>query len=81
MSSRLCSGVWVRVSASALLSFMESFGESKIRLSELFVEHSAAFLEEFLNRRLDDATYVASFVDAKISGQQSIVFAIDITTR
>lgn len=60
---------------------MDSFGLSKSRLSELFVKHSEQFLNEFLERPLDDATYVAMFVDAKVVGQQSIVVAIGVTDR
>jgi len=60
---------------------MDSFWLSKSRLSELFVEHSEQFLNEFLERRLDDATYVAMFVDAMVVGQQSIVVAIGVTDR
>lgn len=44
---------------------MDSFGVSKSRLSERFVEHSREVLEGFLQRRLDDATYVAMFIDGK----------------
>lgn len=60
---------------------MDSFGLSKSRLSELFVEHSREVLESFLQRRLDDATYVAMFIDGKSIQGQQIVVAIGVTDR
>ncbi|MBW7853882.1 MAG: transposase [Candidatus Kapabacteria bacterium] len=60
-------------------ALMDSFGLSKSRVSELFVEHSAAILEEFLQRRLDESTYVAVFIDGKCIQGQNIVSVIGVT--
>lgn len=58
---------------------IDSFGLSKSRLSELFVNHSSEILEGFLQRPLDDATYVAMFVDGKCVQGQHMVMAIGVT--
>lgn len=60
-------------------TLMESMGLSKSSLSEKFVEHSSEILGEFLNRRLDDETYVAMFIDGKALQNQSMVIAIGVT--
>lgn len=60
---------------------LDSIGMSKSSLSEKFVEHSQEILEEFLQRRLDDATYVAMYVDGKVLQSQSMVVAIGITDQ
>jgi transposase-like protein len=60
---------------------MDSYGLSKSRWSELFVRHSREILEGFLNRRLDDATYVAMFIDGKVIQGQHVLVAIGVTTR
>lgn len=60
---------------------IESFGLSKSTLSEAFVEHSREVLEAFLDRRLDDETYVAMFIDGKVLQNQSMVIAIGITDK
>lgn len=60
---------------------IESFGLSKSALSEAFVEHSKEILEAFLDRRLDDDTYVAMFIDGKVLQNQSMVIAIGITDK
>lgn len=60
-------------------ALIDSFGLSKSRVSELFVEHSAAILEEFLQRRLDESTYVAVFIDGKCIQGQNIVSVIGVT--
>jgi len=57
---------------------LESFGMSKSALSEAFIEHSGQILEEYLERRLDDRSYVAMFIDGKILNQQSVVIAIGV---
>lgn len=60
---------------------MDSYGLSKSRWSDLFVRHSGEILEGFLNRRLDDATYVALFIDGKVIQGQSLLVAIGVTAR
>jgi transposase-like protein len=60
---------------------MDSYGLSKSRWSELFVRHSREILEGFLNRRLDDATYVAMFIDGKVIQGQHLLVAIGVTAR
>lgn len=60
---------------------IESFGLSKSTLSEAFVEHSREVLEAFLDRRLDDETYVAMFIDGKVLQHQSMVIAIGVTDK
>jgi len=62
-------------------TLMDSFGLSKSRLSELFVEHSREILEAFLERRLDDATYVALYVDGKTIQGQSMICVIGVTDK
>lgn len=57
---------------------LDSFGLSKSTLSEAFIEHSSQILEDFLQRRLDDARYVAMFIDGKVLRGQSIVVAIGV---
>lgn len=58
---------------------LDSFGLSKSSLSAAFVEHSSQILEAFLERPLNDATYVAMFIDGKVLQNQSMVVAIGIT--
>lgn len=60
---------------------LDSFGLSKSALSEAFVEHSREILEAFLDRRLDDATYVGMFIDGKVLQNQNMVVAIGITEK
>lgn len=60
---------------------MDSFGLSKSRLSELFVKQSGQIMEAFLERRLDDARYVAMYVDGKNIQGQSMVVAIGVTDK
>lgn len=60
---------------------LDSFGLSKSTLSAAFVEHSGEILEAFLDRRLDDATYVAMFIDGKVLQNQNKVVAIGITEQ
>jgi transposase-like protein len=60
-------------------TLLDSFGLSKTTLSEAFIEHSREILETFMQRRLDDATYVAILVDGKVIQGHSILTAIGIT--
>jgi transposase-like protein len=60
---------------------MDSYGLSKSRCSYLFVRHSGEILDGILNRRLDEATYVARFIDGKVIQGQSLLVAIGVTAR
>jgi len=60
---------------------MDSFGLSKLTPSAAFAEQSREILEPFLERRLDDATYVAMFTDGKVLQNQNMVVAIGITEQ
>lgn len=77
----LLRGLGMRQYQEAAEMLMESFGLSKSTLSAAFVEYSGQILEEFLQRRLDDETYVAMFVDGKVMQNQSMVVAIGITEK
>lgn len=57
---------------------MDSFGLSKSALSDAFIEHSGHILAEFLERRLDDRTYTALFIDGKVLNRESVVVAIGV---
>lgn len=69
----LMRGIGTREYRQTAELLMDSFGLSKSTLSAQFVEHSKKVLEQFMDRRLDDQTYVAMFIDGKVLQQQSLI--------
>lgn len=60
-------------------AFIDGFGLSRSSISSTFIEESSKRLEFFNERRFDDHTFTALFIDGKYLAKQQIIIALGIT--
>ena len=59
--------------------FEDSYGLSRSKVSQMFIEQSSKRVEEFLNRDLSIYNFVALFIDGKYLAKEQIVIVLGIT--
>ncbi len=77
----LLKGMSTRNYHEAAHSTVDAFGLSKSTLSKEFIEASAEIYQHYQERRLDDDTYVAMYIDGKTLMGQQMIHAVGVTAQ
>jgi putative transposase len=66
---------------SVVRHFEDSYGLSRSKVSERFIEESTKRVESFFNRDLSEHNFIAIFVDGKYLAKEQIVIVLGVTEQ
>jgi len=72
-------GLSMRDYRAVVSHLLDSFGMSRSKVSQEFIERSMQKLEEFENRRLEGHDFVALFIDGKQLAKEQIIIVLGVT--